>query len=218
MTTDSGWPPDIVTTTVPAGLLAWARSSPRLRDAWPSCPRADWLLWIAKLSAESDLAHQRCVLAACTVAREMLSSVPPLEWELPERTLAAAEQWARTPDAGDDLTEVLEALRSLDDELDDLRLRILAASAFGALHERLAFHVGSVVGAAAALADQGARGTDGADAVADLFDHLSRVRGLLGDAASEGLTPHALVDSVRDALGSAALFSAPEQRAQLRPA
>jgi hypothetical protein len=70
--------------------LASQRTAPLLQ-AWLTCPRGDWLLWLA---ARAGVQRQQVVLAACACARLALKYVKPGE-DRPLRAIEAAEGWAR---------------------------------------------------------------------------------------------------------------------------
>ena len=72
--------------------VAWARTQPTLAEAWETCERADWMLWL--LGHNPTVAdHQRLVLIACECARTVLHLVVPGE-NRPHLAIEAAEAWA----------------------------------------------------------------------------------------------------------------------------
>ncbi len=67
--------------------LKWARTQDNPLDAWITCPRGDWLLWLAlKLGVERRVVVQ----AACACARLAL---PFSEDERPLRAILLTERW-----------------------------------------------------------------------------------------------------------------------------
>ena len=52
--------------------LTWAREQSSAREAWASCPRADWMLWIAGKLCDSEERRKKVVFAACQCARTAL--------------------------------------------------------------------------------------------------------------------------------------------------
>ena len=53
--------------------LEWAGNRKTSKAAWLSCPRADWLLWLAE---EIEIDINLIILAACDVAESVLHFVP----------------------------------------------------------------------------------------------------------------------------------------------
>jgi len=66
----------------------WFSSS---RDMWATCPRGDWMLWIA---GRVGVKRETLVLAACACARLALPYIEPGEMR-PLRAIETAEAWAR---------------------------------------------------------------------------------------------------------------------------
>jgi hypothetical protein len=62
-----------------------------MKSAWESCPRGDWLLWIA---ARAGVDRKAIVLAACDCAALALRFVPPCE-QRPRIAIATTRKWAR---------------------------------------------------------------------------------------------------------------------------
>jgi hypothetical protein len=72
------------------GAVVWAKGK-TLAVAWRTCPRADWMLWLA---ARAGVRRQDLVLAACACARTSLKYVKKGE-ERPRLAIEAAEDWAK---------------------------------------------------------------------------------------------------------------------------
>jgi len=68
----------------------WAKGK-SLAQAWRTCERGDWMLWLA---ARAEVRRQDVVLAACACARLSLKHVSKRE-ERPRIAIETAEQWAR---------------------------------------------------------------------------------------------------------------------------
>ena len=68
----------------------WASQVSSLGEAWDSCERADWLLWLAARTSRRELV----VAAACACARTVLHLVPEGE-ERPRLAIETAEAWTR---------------------------------------------------------------------------------------------------------------------------
>jgi len=86
----------------------WARTQTGLYSAWRSCPRGDWLLWIA---ARLGVDRRVVVFAACQCAREALQFVPAGE----DRTRIAietAEAWTRGEATIDEVRTASAAARA----------------------------------------------------------------------------------------------------------
>ena len=76
--------------------VKWARQFLTAREAWVTCERADWLLWVAGKSARNQADYQLVVQAAAACARMVLKYVPAGEtYALP--AIEAAETWAARP-------------------------------------------------------------------------------------------------------------------------
>jgi len=61
------------------------------KEAWASCERGDWLLWIA---ANLRIDRKLIVLAACDCAEQSLYLIPEGE-ERPKKAIETARAWAR---------------------------------------------------------------------------------------------------------------------------
>jgi len=81
--------------------IDWLRTQSTPRQAWESCERADWLLWIAERHGAPESAVR---LAACACARTALQYVPAGE-DRPLRAIETAERFAR----GEATVEELDA-------------------------------------------------------------------------------------------------------------
>jgi len=62
-----------------------------LEEAWETCERTDWMLWLA---AKAEVDRKTVVLAACAVARTALQYVKPGELR-PLNAIETAEAWTR---------------------------------------------------------------------------------------------------------------------------
>ena len=73
--------------------VTWLGDQTDVADAWNSCPRGDWLLWLA-----GRVGVERTVLvkSAAGCARLVLHLVPAGE-DRPRLAIAAAEAWATEP-------------------------------------------------------------------------------------------------------------------------
>ena len=66
--------------------LSWANKRKTSRNAWLSCPRGDWLLWLAgRIGIDKNL----IILAACDIAESVLHLVPENE-ERPRKAIETA--------------------------------------------------------------------------------------------------------------------------------
>ena len=74
-----------------ADAIEWYETQGSSREAWDSCHRGDWLLWIA---ARLDVDHKTIVLAACDCAETSLEFVPAGE-RRPQRAIETARLWAK---------------------------------------------------------------------------------------------------------------------------
>lgn len=72
---------------------AWLGDKTAAAEAWESCPRGDWTLWLA---ARVGVDRRLVVLAACDCARTALRHVPAGE-DRPRLAIEAAEAWAAEP-------------------------------------------------------------------------------------------------------------------------
>ena len=108
------------------------------KQAWETCKRGDWLLWIAD---RFDVDRKLLVLAACGCARTVLKYVPVGE-DRPRIAIETAEAWTRG-----------EAM------IDQVRSAADAASAAHALYAAEA----AAYAAAYAAADAAAHAADAAD-------------------------------------------------------
>lgn len=72
--------------------IRWARKNQSTpAKMWKSCPRGDWMLWLA---ARVDVDRKQLVMAACACARLVLHLVPAGE-DRPRKAIEAAEAWCR---------------------------------------------------------------------------------------------------------------------------
>ncbi len=73
----------------------WAKLQPSYEEAWASCHRADWLLWLGgRLSTPGSPERKLVVLAACACARTALRHVKDGETR-PLHCIEVTEAWAR---------------------------------------------------------------------------------------------------------------------------
>ena len=84
----------------------WAEGK-TLDEAWATCPRGDWMLWLA---GKAGVERKTVVLAACACARLALKHVPKGE-KRPLAAIETAEAWARG-DNGMTLDMVRKAARA----------------------------------------------------------------------------------------------------------
>jgi hypothetical protein len=54
--------------TRPVGLAEWAEKYPTLHEAWKSCPRSDWIVWMATQSHPDEARKKQIVLEAASDA------------------------------------------------------------------------------------------------------------------------------------------------------
>jgi len=90
--------------------LEWSRGK-SLAEAWATCERADWMLWLLaqKLGTPGWPDHKQLVLLACRCAETSLSLVPPGEGQ-PRKAISKAIEAARAWTEGRaSLAEVQEA-------------------------------------------------------------------------------------------------------------
>ena len=75
--------------------LDWC-SGQEPQQAWDTCERADWMLWLCgKLSGESETPERRkLVLCACKIAHTTIHLVQDRELR-PLKAIEMAEAWAR---------------------------------------------------------------------------------------------------------------------------
>ena len=52
--------------------VVWAREQPSYAEAWTSCKRADWLLWLAGVLCRDEATRKTIAMSACACAREAL--------------------------------------------------------------------------------------------------------------------------------------------------
>ncbi len=73
----------------------WAKTQPSFKEAWATCERGDWMLWLAGKQSGKDgwSTHQQVVLAACDCAELSLKYVPKGE-NRPRLAIETARKWA----------------------------------------------------------------------------------------------------------------------------
>lgn len=74
--------------------IDWAKGYPSLEEAWMTCERGDWMLWLAGKCCETDGDRRQLDDAACGCARLALPYVTPGE-SRPLKSIETAEKWAR---------------------------------------------------------------------------------------------------------------------------
>ena len=91
-----------------ADALKWARNQPSAEDAWQSCKRGDWMIWlIGKLDNSKPYSEERkpIVRVACECAR--------LTWQLmPQKSreaLTVVEQWTRGEASAEECNKAADA-------------------------------------------------------------------------------------------------------------
>ncbi|MBS1805189.1 MAG: hypothetical protein JST28_17655, partial [Acidobacteria bacterium] len=87
----------------------WA-SGKDLADAWATCPRVDWMLWLlAKMADQPGWpTRQQIILLACDCAETALQYVKPGE-ERPRIAIETARRWARGEATLDEVREARAA-------------------------------------------------------------------------------------------------------------
>ena len=142
--------------------VEWCREQPSLDEAWATCTRADWMLWLlGKLSGapESDM-RKKVVLCACACARTALKQVPDGE-DRPLQAIETTERWAR----GDDGVT-----------LDDVRSAASAAASAAAASAAASASAAAAYAAYAAAYDADAAAyAAAASAAAARWQHLSKL-------------------------------------------
>ena len=81
----------------------WASQVSSLGEAWDSCERADWLLWLVARTSRRELV----TLAACACARTVLHLVPEGE-ERPRLAIETAEAWTRCEATTDEVRKATD--------------------------------------------------------------------------------------------------------------
>lgn len=125
---------------------AWAKGK-TLDEAWATCPRGDWMLWLA---GRAGVERKTVVLAACACARLALKHVPEGEAR-PLAAIETAEKWARGEE-GVTMEDVRKARRAAAYAADAAYADAAAAAAYAADATAAAAYAAD----AAAAADAGA--------------------------------------------------------------
>jgi hypothetical protein len=133
-------------------------------EAWESCERGDWLLWLA---ARAGVDRRDLVRASCAVARRALQHVPEGE-SRPRIAIETAEAWVRREVT---IAAVRDAAAAADDAAaaaadvrDDAAAATYASAAAAASADAAAAYASA---AAYAAADASAAAYAAADAAAD---------------------------------------------------
>ena len=133
-------------------------------EAWESCERGDWLLWLA---ARAGVDRRDLVRASCAVARRALQHVPEGE-SRPRIAIETAEAWARREVT---IAAVRDAAAAADDAAaaaadvrDDAAAATYASAAAAASADAAAAYASA---AAYAAADASAAAYAAADAAVD---------------------------------------------------
>lgn len=76
--------------------VKWLAEQPSAAEAWRTCERGDWMLWLlGRIAGQvGSKSRKRLVLAACACARLALKHVPKGE-DRPRKAIIAAERYAR---------------------------------------------------------------------------------------------------------------------------
>ena len=76
--------------------VKWAKEQPSFAQAWQTCERGDWMLWLAgKMHDKPEWpTRQQLVLAACDCAELSLKYVPKGE-DRPRVAIETARAWAK---------------------------------------------------------------------------------------------------------------------------
>jgi len=108
--------------------ICWVEECSSWAEAWTTCGRADWMLWVlVRICGKSGSdAHRRLVLAACRCARISLGLVRPGELR-PLAAIEIAERWARRqPDVTLDMVRMAAAAAdAAADAATDARIKAL---------------------------------------------------------------------------------------------
>lgn len=158
----------------------WCRTQPDYPTAWETCPRGDWLLWLAE---RSDVNRRLLVLAACDCARLSLRYVPAGETR-PLRAIEAAEAWTRGEATLEEVRIAVDAAYSAT-EAYAWTSAAAAAAESAALAAKATYDPTEACGAAnsAALAAR----ADGSDSVIESAMHAECARLVRARIARPGL-------------------------------
>jgi hypothetical protein len=76
--------------------VEWAKSQPSFAEAWETCERGDWMLWLAgiMIGVPGWPTHQQVVLAACDCAELSLKYVPEGK-DRPMLAIETARKWTQ---------------------------------------------------------------------------------------------------------------------------
>jgi hypothetical protein len=76
--------------------IEWLETQSSIKQAWDTCERGDWMLWLlGKLSGEPGSEKRKpLVLAACGCARLAMKYIPKGE-DRPRIAIETAEKWAK---------------------------------------------------------------------------------------------------------------------------
>jgi hypothetical protein len=76
----------------------WAAKQTSPQQAWDSCKRGDWMLWLLVRAMPNAGNYVACIRIACDIARSVLHFVPAGE-DRPLKAIEAAEAYAANPNA-----------------------------------------------------------------------------------------------------------------------
>lgn len=88
--------------------IAWLATQPSAEQAWATCERGDWLLWVAACLLTDDAIRMLVVLAASDCAETALVHVPAGE-DRPRACIETVRAWARGDASIDQVREARKA-------------------------------------------------------------------------------------------------------------
>jgi hypothetical protein len=158
-----------------SAAAAYAAEHTDPAEAWESCERGDWLLWLA---ARAGVDRRDLVRASCAVARRALQHVPEGE-SRPRIAIETAEAWARRE-------VTIAAVRGAAADAADAAAAYASAATYASAAAAAAAAAADAAAAyASAAADAAADAADAAYAAADAADAADAARAnSLRDAAA----------------------------------
>ena len=84
--------------------VLWACTQPTYEEAWQTCTRLDWLLWLVARTM-GERSRMPMVLAACDIAESVLHLVPAGE-ERPRKAIEVTRAWCAGQATAEEVTAV----------------------------------------------------------------------------------------------------------------
>ena len=107
MTAPRHWSEALTRLGACSDAVLWACTQPTYEEAWQTCTRLDWLLWLVARTM-GERSRMPMVLAACDIVESVLHLVPAGE-ERPRKAIEVTRAWCAGQATAEEVTAVSDA-------------------------------------------------------------------------------------------------------------